>query len=339
MSDFDLAKDLHRRIESFKTLPIHESVAFRLLELGKNADAGIDEYARLVQLDTGLSSKVLGLINSSWFGMEHNGTDVKHAVSLLGTTNVRALGISHYLAGIRTSLGLEAEDARAYWETSLCKAKAAELLAQSIIGDRSCEAFSMGLFQDIGLLFMAATAGQDFIQLLRNPGMVLARQLQEERSRFGIDHGQCGALVGEKLGLQEPYLSAIKFHHEEKTLMVQLKNRSLAQAVYGASLVPHDLRGWKAESSLALGRFIEKHFYDRWKSYSSFIKDLEKGFSDLVAMLSHGSAEAKSLTELMEEACAENAQLSATFVQDRLHATRQGIEPKDHHQHVTGERK
>ena len=109
------------KIDQVSYMPTSVSVAMRFIELGKDPDAGPDEYSRVIQSDASLSSKLLALANSAWFGVRNEVTQISKAVSLLGLANVRAVSISYCVTGLHHELNLGADVTHTYWEAALCK--------------------------------------------------------------------------------------------------------------------------------------------------------------------------------------------------------------------------
>ena len=306
------------RIESLTALPVHHGVAFRLIELGKDADVEIDEYAQVVQTDAGVSGKLLALANSSWFGVRCEVTTVKHATSLLGINNVRALVASYCLAAFYSAWELGPEDSRAYWEASLCKGAAAKVVARSVVPDRLDEAFVGGLLQDIGIGLLISIGDGTLAARLREPGFNLHNQLDAEYSDFGLDHARCGRLIAEKVQIPKLYLDVISFHHDYEELAAALGDKPLALSVYLASILPHDIRSCKPSGMSEVQELLERHSITYWPSAATLLEEVHAEFRSLVSMLSHGSRRPPSPMEFMRDASAQNAQLTESLI-NRVH--------------------
>ncbi|MEW6197981.1 MAG: HDOD domain-containing protein [Planctomycetota bacterium] len=318
----DAGTELRERIERLEVLPTTVAVALRCIELGKDPDADIDQYAELIETDAALSSKVLAVTNSSWFGVRRKAVTVKQAVGLLGTASMRALAVSNCLAGLHTAWRLEADDARAYWEASLCKAIAARLVAQATARARADEAFTMGLFQDIGIGLFAAVAGAEYSVRLRSGRAGVEQQLADETERFGLDHADAGRLIGERLGLPEPYLSAIGFHHHRPRLNAAAGDEAVATAGHLAALLPHDIRGWHADAMIPVDELLRRELSAWWPGAAAFVAEVQRHLRELIGMFSLGAAEAPSLTELIQQACIENVRNTAQLIAEK-HALQQ----------------
>ncbi|GAF75984.1 unnamed protein product, partial [marine sediment metagenome] len=276
-------------------------------------DAEIDDYAELIQADASLSNKLLGVTNASWVGPHRSVRTIKQAVSLLGTSNVRALAMSHSLTELYSRWELDQEDARAYCEASLCKAVAAQILALVAAPERAEEVFAISLFQDIGLGLFVATANTEFAELLRDPRFTVRSQLRYEYAHFGLDHVAAGRLLGQKLGLPRIYLDVSRFHHDERELTCAVNDHQIVRALHVAALLPHDIRSWKPEDILYLTFALKELFAGRWtgaSTASAFIHDVEPEFARLATILSPHSATSTSLEEAMNRAYDDNVRFA-----------------------------
>ena len=81
-------------IDQLPTLP---GVAIKLLKAVQNPEANLNEISRILSTDAGLTSKVLRLVNSSFYGLRSPITTVDHAIKLLGLNTVKNLALSFSL--------------------------------------------------------------------------------------------------------------------------------------------------------------------------------------------------------------------------------------------------
>jgi HD-like signal output (HDOD) protein/CheY-like chemotaxis protein len=85
---------LHAAVGGMRSLPILGDHLKRFLRAVDAKDADVARISLEVSRDVGLSTKLLQLINSAFFGRPRRVTSVREAVSLLGITNLRALALT-----------------------------------------------------------------------------------------------------------------------------------------------------------------------------------------------------------------------------------------------------
>jgi HD-like signal output (HDOD) protein len=294
------ASALQRRIEGLRSLAVNPQVALRLVELGGNPDAEIDDYVQLVRLDASLSVRLLALANSTWFSPQHPITTIRRALGMLGINHVQAVAVSHCLSSLFSVLRLDGTAARAYWEASLCKAVAAKWLAQRSPGRRGEEAFAVGLLQDVGVGLLAASDPNEYPNLLNQAAGDIEAQLRIEVERFGMSHAEAGLLIGRKLGLPTHYQNLIAIHHRPPDAGSSTGQAAILQASHVASFLPHDFRTWNRAACNALGAALEQHYPAHWSSPILFLDAIHAEFASLAAMLSHGAWQPSSLQQLLQ---------------------------------------
>jgi len=80
-------------------LPSPPRILQRLAEVMSAPTVTLDEIAAVVADDPGLSAKVLQLVNSAYFGSGRRTSSVADAVSLLGTEQLRYIGVTASVFG------------------------------------------------------------------------------------------------------------------------------------------------------------------------------------------------------------------------------------------------
>jgi diguanylate cyclase (GGDEF)-like protein len=312
----DFESRVKSRIDTLAYLPTTAAVAMKFIELGKEAEASPADYVKVISSDVSLSTKLLALANSSWFGVRNRVTKIQVAVNLLGLGTVRTLAISYCLTGLHNELKLTAEESRIFWTGSLCKAVAAKQLAARIDPKAAEEAFAAGLFQDFALPIMYSVAREKFLSLIRDPTLDIQTRLQKERELFRFDHAELARNVALKLELPEMFVDAVAFHHNLPSLREFTASAAMAQAVYGAALFPHVLEVWNAKDAQEL----KSHLASQASPIDSteFMESVQKEFDQLYRYFEQGAPPEVRLVEALSLACREAAD-SATRLVGTVH--------------------
>lgn len=180
-------------------------IAARIVEESLKNDVELTRLAALAQSDPAFGVRLLSTVNSAAFGLPHRVADLRQAVSLLGTRGIRNLGLSLALSDMVPTKGagiLLAQCTR--------RAAAARAIARSArLGDPE-EAFSMGLFLEVGLLARARDDLAGVVALARRP----ARHRPLFERADGIrPHPEAGADLAASFRLPEALVEAIRTHH------------------------------------------------------------------------------------------------------------------------------
>src|SRR5215813_13969777 len=86
---------LEKKLADLPPLP---AVVVRIMETVNNPDTSAEEINRLIAMDQGLTSKVLRIVNSAYYGFPKRISTISHAVMILGYNTVRnlVLGVSAF---------------------------------------------------------------------------------------------------------------------------------------------------------------------------------------------------------------------------------------------------
>ncbi len=181
----------------------------------QSLDTSIEDIARTVSQDIGMTAQILKIVNSAFFGLAQQTSNVAEAISFMGVETVKylvlAVGIfrqfeSRKLGGI--SLGT-------LWQHSVRTAHAAKLIAKRESGGCQMgeDAMAAGLLHDLGKLVMASNYVKRYEEVGRNALEKRVEWLVEEREAFGFDHAEVGGYLLGLWGLPTAVVEAVAFHH------------------------------------------------------------------------------------------------------------------------------
>jgi len=300
------------KIESLSYLPTTVAVALKFVELGKAPDAEPADYARVISADASLASKILALANSCWAGVRNRVTSVRTAVNLLGLGQVRTLAISYCMAGLHNELELTPAESELFWEAALSKAIAARSYASRFDSRLADEAFLTGLFQDFAVPALYSVLRKSYLQVLQRPNTPAATLRDIERQLFGTDHTEVGRMLAQKLQLPDVLVDAIALHHDYEGLTELITNRTLRDAGYAASLLPHALTTWSIADGVALDRFLQEHASGL--QLATFLQEVQEEFARVFAFFHEGGRPNANLPHLLVEVAREIADSTTSLV-------------------------
>jgi diguanylate cyclase (GGDEF)-like protein len=182
-------------------------IAARIVREAVGANVSVAELSKLALADPGFAARILSMVNSVAWGFKSKIADVKQACSLLGVRGLRnvALGL------VVDDMVPVGEDGAALLTASLRRAVAARLIAEALNQKGLDDAFTTGLFLEIGLLSRART---DLLGAAKVARMPAAHRPVIERA-FGFeDHPVAGAHLARSMHLPAEILDAIAHHHD-----------------------------------------------------------------------------------------------------------------------------
>ncbi len=201
MNEHSQAQGILERALARENLPVLSPLAVRLVELAASDDTSAQDLARIIEMDAGLATRLLRLVNSPVYrrgGGEI--TSISRAVVLLGLREVRIMALS---ISLRDTLPIKKDgpDYHLYWRASLHRAVLARETARSLALDTLEEAFVAGLIQELGLPILLKTLESEQVEGFPGFGAALLSQLEWERRHLGLDHRRLGREVLAAWGL------------------------------------------------------------------------------------------------------------------------------------------
>lgn len=185
-----------------------------LLKLGKEMskdDPDPQIIIRLIGADVGLSAAVLKTVNSPFFGRANKISSVSSAVSLIG---IKMAGQIVTGLVVRNAVTGDARVLERFWDSAEKVAGIAAYIASTLPRGPRDDAYSFGLFHDIGIPVLMQKF-PDYRQTLSMADADAEHSLTEvEDARHATNHATLGYLIGKSWFLPELLCEAIRYHHD-----------------------------------------------------------------------------------------------------------------------------
>ncbi len=148
-----------------------------------------------ISADQALTSKILRVVNSAYYGLSGQVTSVQQAIVILGLQQVRNLALSvGCLSNFEPRTVRQKETLRIFWLAAFGTAAATQILAQQkSIDPRSSQImFVGGLLHDIGRLFLFCNFPDEYDEVLQTAMERKVRVEDVELEILGMTHAQVG---------------------------------------------------------------------------------------------------------------------------------------------------
>ncbi len=206
------ALTLVARIESMPTLP---AVALRVMEVTADPKSSANDLMGIISPDVSLTTKILKIANSPFYGLTRGISSLKHAVTVLGFKEIRNLVISTVAFESFKNLKQNGKfDINKFWRHSFYCALAAKTIAVDL-KNGSNELFVAGLVHDIGKLAMYVTFPDEFMMQaeIMSPMKMKFTTFEAEKDIFGMTHDEVGMKLLKKWMFPESLINAVGYHH------------------------------------------------------------------------------------------------------------------------------
>jgi len=238
-------------IEEADDFPALPHITFKLTQLMNDPDVALHSVAKLIETDSSIVIKVLKKVNSGYYKLNKEISDIFQAVSILGLRAMREITIMVSFEKLFPQNQLLRYSH--LFEHSLAAAVTCDLLSDiSGIKNRS-DAFIASLLQNLGsFVFMHYLPKEYFrvIQEAKEYGVDIAFA---EKNSLKITNAQAGAIIAEKWRLPKPTVLAIRYQYNQKLAQKKFNKETVAvlQHSYLSGIVADIFLGWNKAIKIA----------------------------------------------------------------------------------------
>jgi len=204
------AEQVAQQVESIPPLPI---IIAHALQLTEDDDLSVLSLAHALEADPALTSRLLRVANSAFYGLSQRVFTVRDAIQIIGFEEVRSLALTTTVVS-----GLWVDDdlfhRQRFWRHSLRCGLFARMIAIRLRYSKPEIVFTLGVLHDIGRAAMIRNDAETYrqaIAAMTAEGMILWKA---ERRVFGFDHADVGAAMAKKWNLPASFVSGIRGHHQ-----------------------------------------------------------------------------------------------------------------------------
>ena len=215
LRDMMLEDNLRRKIADIPNLPTVPETYRQLLKALNEENTSLETIANVVGRDVGMTTKILHLVNSAFFGLPRRVDSPHRAVSLLGLETIKALVLG---AGVFEQFqmgGNEQAELEKIYMHSIAVGALAQKMAQELNLEKRLadDALLAGIMHDVGkpiLLLHFPEKLREATKLMTSNSIPM---WQAEQQVFGVSHAEIGAYLLSLWGEPDAIVEAVAFHH------------------------------------------------------------------------------------------------------------------------------
>lgn len=241
------AKPLKKLIGNLSALPSLPSAYTAIMEEINSPNGSMKRVGKIIGQDLAMTTKILHLVNSAFFGLPRKITDPCDAAGLLGIDIIRSLVVA---IGVFSQFNKEGMAHFVLDElfahciltgSHAMKIARAESLEREMV-DSICMA---GLLHDIGKLVFAQNFAVKYDDLLKTVEHGETELFEAERQVLGASHAEVGGYLLGLWGFSPKACNAVVFHHDPSRF-----GDVVFGAVYAADLFAHQCCNDLAKSAV-----------------------------------------------------------------------------------------
>jgi putative nucleotidyltransferase with HDIG domain len=237
------SKEFFRTLDDIPDIPTLPAVALRVTRMLREENVSISELGKVIENDQAMVTKILQLVNSSFYPFRSKIESIPRAVVVLGLNTIRNAVLSvSLMEAFRSKDDLEQFDIEEFWHHSIAVAATSKHLAEKTRLEIPDECFVAGLLHDIGKVILAQYFKAQFTQVLELIRSEHATFYEAEQRLLPVTHAEIGGYLVGKWDLPDSLVHAIKYHHG---ISDSASNLNLSMIVHVANIIANQC---KAES-------------------------------------------------------------------------------------------
>ena len=222
------------KIGDIATLP---EVTTRIIAVVDDPRSTARDLHNIIKNDPAMSTKILKVVNSAFYGLPGQVSEMDRAIVLLGLSAVKNIAISASISRLFTGERINDRfSARDIWKHCLAVAVATRQFC-ACVGKRAFaeEAFLAGLIHDLGLLVERQAFPEQFKEVIRVVSETGRPFCEVENEIIGADHQALGSALATKWKFPRGLTTVLGYHH--KTEKLSEDARLPAAIVYAADVL------------------------------------------------------------------------------------------------------
>ncbi|EKE02456.1 MAG: metal dependent phosphohydrolase [uncultured bacterium] len=223
-------KDIKEILDKMPAIPSMPLVVSEALNIIENPKSNVNQLSEIISKDISMTTEILKLVNSAYYGFPSQITTINKAMALLGLNKIKSLILSVAVKPMMMSYC-----GKSVWEHSIRCAVGCQIIAKSLGNDQSDEAFTMGLLHDIGKTVLEMYNKDGVKEVNRLVGLG-ADRLTAEKMMFGFTHTEIGQELVTRWKLPVIIGSSVMYHHKPH----ESETPALAGMVYVADRVTQE---------------------------------------------------------------------------------------------------
>lgn len=210
-------EQIERRLASCSRLPSLGSINDVLRELLDAEQCYTSQVADVIRRDPSMTTRLLRMVNSVYYGLSNPVTSIEEAVFYLGVSQIRRLAVvTPVIEDLQKLAGQSPFPWRDFWRHCIATA----VMTREALGEVAASSdeadYVAGLLHDVGKIVIAAAFPEYFQHIQARVQLDPAHLLQIEVEVLGLDHCEVGAMYLGEHKLAPAAIQAVRYHHEPK---------------------------------------------------------------------------------------------------------------------------
>lgn len=208
-------REIDSRLELCPSLPSLSSVNTALQGLLFAEQRYAAQISEIIRRDPSLTSRLLRLVNSVYYGLTTPVNSIEEAVFYLGVRQIRQLAmVTPIIEDFQRLTSQCSFPWREFWQHCIGTAILTREVASAVQPPPDESDYIAGLVHDVGKIVMAWTFPDHFSEVHRRAAEGAQDLIEIESEVLGIDHCELGAVYLERQHLPDVMIQSARHHHQ-----------------------------------------------------------------------------------------------------------------------------
>ena len=194
-------------------LPSFPGIVTEILSRLSDPEVSMNSVGELIELDPGLSVRLLRLANSAATGLRRPLVSIQQAATMLGRNQIESILISSAARDSIPEPKADVFDSARFWRAAACRAVIATSIGAIVEPRHRSETFTAGLLQDMALPVLVDHVDGYAEVLHRWYAGDIGDLAAAEYDQFGWDHADIAAQMCRRWEFPPSLANPISLHH------------------------------------------------------------------------------------------------------------------------------
>jgi putative nucleotidyltransferase with HDIG domain len=223
-------QEIKKQLSQIEELPTLSLVSQKVISLTKDPKSSAADLQKVIKGDTALTTKVLKIVNSAYYGFPSSITSISQAIVILGFKTIRNLAMS---VSILENVFKNTDGYEEIWQHSVVTAITSQAIAEKFKYLNAEEAFIAGIIHDIGKIILSTYFPETMKEILNYTKDNSISFYDSEKNLIDTDHALIGGWLLRRWEFPQILIDAVKYHHNVN----KIKENELAKYVYLGDII------------------------------------------------------------------------------------------------------
>ena len=209
------AQTFLKKLDGISDIPTLPNIVIQVNKMLQDYDTSIKKLGTIIEKDQAMVTKILRLVNSTFYGFRSKITNIPHAIIILGFNTIRnavvSVSIIKTFSGEKGFEGFEITD---FWRHSIAVAVTSRYLGEQNRLDSPDDCFVAGLLHDMGKLVLSQYFTESFSRIWRSVTEDKLSFYEAEKKLLPVNHAQIGGYLAKKWQFPLSLTDSITYHHQ-----------------------------------------------------------------------------------------------------------------------------